>query len=181
MSSSISKTLEDLSKKNKGEDGRVPFLVKKTPFTSWRQVKNILEKVIMSIKSTIKRRLHECKYKRFTTRCKPLVTFRKKTRLEKASKVLESDSLDRWNQDKIESKWWKMKSLEKERKLIIQSIQHHISKIVKAALWHEYVWLPMEQAHWLCYCWQRSEVARWILRCIGRYSLLIFSQIIKKW
>lgn len=44
------------------------------PFTTPSQVKNTLDKVGMALsKSTVKRWLHECKYRSFTTRCKPLV------------------------------------------------------------------------------------------------------------
>ena len=72
--------------------------------------------------STIKRRLHECKYREFTTMYKPLVKLKnRKARLDivrkrkKACSVLEKESLDRWNQDELLLEWWEEKSLEKER------------------------------------------------------------------
>ncbi len=44
---------------------------KKNPFTTSSQEKNSLQEVAVSLsKSTIKRRLHESKYRGFTTRCK---------------------------------------------------------------------------------------------------------------
>ena len=48
-------------------------------------------------KSTIKRRLHQRKYRRFTTRCKPLVSFKnRKARLEFAKKHLK-EPVQFWN------------------------------------------------------------------------------------
>ena len=44
-------------------------------------------------KSTIKRRLHQGKYRWFTTRCKPLVSHKnRKTRLEFAKKTSERET-----------------------------------------------------------------------------------------
>ncbi len=68
----------------KGDDCRIFYLVKKKNFITSTEIKNTLEKVGTSLsKSTIKRRLHECKHRGFTTRCKPLVTFKnRKARLD---------------------------------------------------------------------------------------------------
>ncbi len=53
------------------DDRRILSMVKKNPFTTSSQEKNTLQEVCMSMsKSTIKRRLHESKYKGFTTTCK---------------------------------------------------------------------------------------------------------------
>uniref|UniRef100_A0A672P4E9 Metalloendopeptidase n=1 Tax=Sinocyclocheilus grahami TaxID=75366 RepID=A0A672P4E9_SINGR len=53
------------------DDRRILSMVKKNPFTTSSQEKNTLQEVGMSLsKSTIKRRLHESKHRRFTTRCK---------------------------------------------------------------------------------------------------------------
>ncbi len=53
------------------DDRRKLSIVKKNPFTTFSQVKNTLQEVAVSLsKSTIKRRLHERKYRGFTTRCK---------------------------------------------------------------------------------------------------------------
>ncbi|XP_067109751.1 intraflagellar transport protein 57 homolog isoform X1 [Osmerus mordax] len=57
------------------DDRRIISLVKKNPFTTVGQIKNTLQEVGVSVsKSTIKRRLHQSKYRGFTTRCKPLIT-----------------------------------------------------------------------------------------------------------
>ncbi len=53
------------------DDLRILSMVKKNPFTTSSQEKNTLQEVEVSLsKSTIKRRLHQSKYRRFTTRCK---------------------------------------------------------------------------------------------------------------
>ena len=85
-------------KTTKVDDRRILSLVKKNPFTTSTEVKNTLEKVGVSLsKSTIKRRLHECKYRGFTTRCKPLVTFKnRKARLDFARKHLKKPPMF-WN------------------------------------------------------------------------------------
>ena len=67
----------DLKLNNQGVIIIIIFLVKKNPFTTVGQVKNTPQEVGVSVsKSTTKRR-------RFTTRCKPLVSLKnRKTRLE---------------------------------------------------------------------------------------------------
>ncbi len=51
------------------DDQRILSMVKKNPFTTSSQVKNTLQEVCVSLsKSTIKRWLHESKYRGFTTR-----------------------------------------------------------------------------------------------------------------
>ena len=86
------------------DDRRIISMVKRNPFTTANQVNNTLQEVGVSIsKSTIKRRLHESKYRGFTAQCKPLISLKnKKARLDfakkaskKASTVLEEHSLDR--------------------------------------------------------------------------------------
>ncbi len=53
------------------DDQRIISMVKKNPFTTSSQEKNTLQEIGLSLsKSTIKRRLHESKYRGFTTRCK---------------------------------------------------------------------------------------------------------------
>ena len=68
------------------DDRRIPSLVKKNPFTTVDQMKNTLQEAGVSVsESTFKRRLHQSKYRRFITRCKPLVSLiNRKTRLELA-------------------------------------------------------------------------------------------------
>lgn len=61
------------------DDGRIISLVKKSHFTTSRQVKTTLEKRDASIpESTINRFLRECEYRGFATRSKPLVTSKKR-------------------------------------------------------------------------------------------------------
>ncbi len=53
------------------DDRRILSMDKKNPFTTSSQEKNTLQEEDVSLsKSTIKRRLHESKYRGFTTRCK---------------------------------------------------------------------------------------------------------------
>ena len=80
------------------DDRIIISLVKKNPFTTVGQIKNTLQEVGVSVsKSTIKRRLHQSKYRGFTTRCKPLVSLKnRKTRLEFAKKHLK-EPVQFWN------------------------------------------------------------------------------------
>uniref|UniRef100_A0A8C5MV28 Transposase Tc1-like domain-containing protein n=1 Tax=Leptobrachium leishanense TaxID=445787 RepID=A0A8C5MV28_9ANUR len=80
------------------DDRRILSLVKKTPFTTVGQIKNTLQEVGVCVsKSTIKRRLHQSKYRGFTTRCKPLVSLKnRKARLEFAKQHLTKPS-QFWN------------------------------------------------------------------------------------
>lgn len=73
------------------DDRRIISMVKRNPFTTANQVNNTLQEVGVSIsKSTIKRRLHESKYRGFTARCKPLISLKnKKARLDFAKKHLK--------------------------------------------------------------------------------------------
>ncbi|XP_039537119.1 uncharacterized protein LOC120485411 [Pimephales promelas] len=73
------------------DDRRILSLVKKTPFTTVNQIKNTLQEVGVCVsKSTIKRRLHQSKYRGFTTRCKPLVSLKyRKARLQFAKQHLK--------------------------------------------------------------------------------------------
>lgn len=64
------------------DDRRILSMIKKNPFTTSNQAKNTLQEVDISLsKSTIKGRLQKSKYRRFTTRCKPLISLKnRKTR-----------------------------------------------------------------------------------------------------
>ena len=90
---------------------------------------------------------------------------------KKASKVLESDSLDGWNQDKLVSERWKRKE-----QLRIQSstscVQHGGGRVMAANGTANSCLLIM---------WLLTEVSGWILRCIGLNSLLTFSQMLQNW
>ncbi len=62
------------------DDRKILSMVKKTPLTTFSQVKNTLQEVDVSLsKSTIKRRLDKNKYRGFTTRCKQVQIRPKKT------------------------------------------------------------------------------------------------------
>ena len=73
------------------DDGRIISMVKRNPFTTANQVNNTLQEVGGSIsKSTIKRRLHESRYRGYTARCKPLISLKnRKARLDFAKKHLK--------------------------------------------------------------------------------------------
>ncbi len=86
------------------DDRRILSLVKKTPFTTVGQIKNTLQEVGVCVsKSTIKRRLHQSEYRRFTTRCKTIGEPQKQegqirvcqTTSKKAFTVLEQHPMDR--------------------------------------------------------------------------------------
>ena len=54
-------------------DRKILALVKKKSYTTVGKIRNILEEVgVSASKSTINRRLHQSKYRGFTTRYKPL-------------------------------------------------------------------------------------------------------------
>uniref|UniRef100_A0A8C4S635 Transposase Tc1-like domain-containing protein n=1 Tax=Erpetoichthys calabaricus TaxID=27687 RepID=A0A8C4S635_ERPCA len=72
------------------DDSRIISMVKRNPFTTANQVNNTLKRVGVSIsKSTIKRRLHESKYRGCTARCKPLISKNRKARLDFAKEHLK--------------------------------------------------------------------------------------------
>uniref|UniRef100_A0A3P9JP88 Transposase Tc1-like domain-containing protein n=1 Tax=Oryzias latipes TaxID=8090 RepID=A0A3P9JP88_ORYLA len=73
------------------DDGRIISMVKRNPFTTANQVNNTLQEGGGSIsKSTIKRRLHECRYRGNTARCKPLISLKNRmARLDFAKKHLK--------------------------------------------------------------------------------------------
>ncbi|KAG2456719.1 TCB1 transposase, partial [Polypterus senegalus] len=73
------------------DDRRIISMVKRNPFTTANQVNNTLLGVGVSIsKSTIKRRLHESKYRGCTARCKPLINLKnRKARLDFAKEDLK--------------------------------------------------------------------------------------------
>ncbi len=73
------------------DDQRILSMIKKNPFTTFSQEKNTLQEVDVSLsKSTIKRRLHQSKYRGFTTRC---IQDCQKTS-ENARPLLQKHSLD---------------------------------------------------------------------------------------
>ncbi|KAG2467586.1 TCB1 transposase, partial [Polypterus senegalus] len=73
------------------DDRRIISMVKRNPFTTANQVNNTLQVVGTSIsKSTIKRRLHESKYRGCTAGCKPLISLKhRKARLDIAKEHLK--------------------------------------------------------------------------------------------
>lgn len=61
---------------------------------------------ISLLKTTIKRHLHECKYRGFRTRCKPLVTLKiRKVRLDFDGKHLEEPEEFWKNKYKKKNQW----------------------------------------------------------------------------
>ena len=77
-------------KLTKVDDGRILSFVKKNISQHLGRSRKLEEVGISLSKSTIRRRLHECKYRGCTTRCKPLVTLKnRKDRLEFTRKHLK--------------------------------------------------------------------------------------------
>ncbi|KAG2457144.1 TCB1 transposase, partial [Polypterus senegalus] len=71
------------------DDRRIISMVKRNPFTTANQVNNTLQGRRSISKSTIKRRLHESKYRGCTARCKPLISPKnRKARLDFAKEHL---------------------------------------------------------------------------------------------
>ncbi|KAG2467810.1 TCB1 transposase, partial [Polypterus senegalus] len=73
------------------DDRRIISMVKRNPFTTANQVNNTLQGVgVLISKSTIKRRLHESKYRGCTARCKPLISLKNRmARLDFAKEHLK--------------------------------------------------------------------------------------------
>ncbi len=77
------------------DDQRILSMVKKNPFTTSSQEKNTLQEADVSLsKSTIKRRLHQSKYRGFSTRCKQGQIRLCQKKSKKARPLLEKHSLD---------------------------------------------------------------------------------------
>lgn len=108
-----------------------------------------LEEVGISLsKSTIKRRLLDCKYSGFTLRCKPLVTLKYK------KSGLGSKSTCQTDKTKITYNWM----IGKEKKGLLSHAVKHGGRNVMACT----VWLPMKVAvHW----WL-SKVTWWKFKCV---------------
>ena len=70
--------------KKVADDRRILSIVKKNPFTTSSQ-----EVGVSLSKSTIKRRLHDSKYRRFTTRYKPIMNLKtRKARLDSCTRMI---------------------------------------------------------------------------------------------
>lgn len=83
------------------------MMVKKTPFTTLRQVPNMLETTTVSLpKSTIKRHLYEIKYRRFTTTGNILV---KKLPMYWNQNLCTDETKIKLYQNKWKRKVWRMK------------------------------------------------------------------------
>lgn len=135
------------------DDRRILSLVKKTPFTTVGQIKNILQEVGACVStSTIKRRLHHCEYGRFTTRCKPLVSLKnRKARLEFTKRHLKKPS-QFWNnilwtdetkinlyQSDGKTRVWRTKGTAHDPKHTTSSVKHGAGSVMAWACW-----LPVE-------------------------------------
>ncbi len=103
-------------------------MVKKNPFTTSIQEKNTLQEADMSLsKSTIKRRLHQSKYRGFTTRCKQgQIRLGQKNILK--SQTTSGKAFFGWL--KLRSTCTRMKGRKKYGEDLVQSIQHHLWNMV---------------------------------------------------
>ncbi len=131
------------------DDRRILSMVKKNPFTTSNQEKNTLQEADVS---TIKRRLHQSKYRGFTTSCKQgQIRLCQKTS-KKARPLLENHSLDGWH---------KINLYQNDGKKAWSSSwsKHTASSVKHGAVWSWAAWLPVA----LSYCClvmmrQRTEV-----------------------
>ncbi len=83
------------------DDRNIVTAVKKDPKTTVSDISNNLQRAGVKVsQSTVRRRLHEQKYRGYTRRCKPLIS--KKNRRQ-ASKILGQGFMD-WFYG---PKWWK--------------------------------------------------------------------------
>ncbi len=117
---------------------------KEKPFTTSSQEKNTLQEVGLSLsKSTIKRRLHESKYRGFTTRCK-----QGQIRLyQKTSKKKKPDHF--WST--CTRMTGRKKYAEGLEQLMIQSIQHHLWSAVEQCdgmSMHGFQWRWVTGVYW---------------------------------
>lgn len=137
----------------------------KNPFITSCQVKSTLGEVGVSLsKATIKRCLCESKYRRFTIRCKPLVTLKsRKTRWDFARKQMEKKNWKRLSGPmKPNLTCTRMiRTITREegkKQLMIWIVLHHLSNMAEAVLWHGRVvangtgsvvwWRPMTKTYW---------------------------------
>ena len=143
---------------------------------TWRQVQNLLEKVGgSSIK--VKKGLHECIYRQFTTRCKPQRTFKnRKETLNFVRKHLKKHPKF-WNQflwtDETKINLYQNDGKRKEQ-LRIQSstscVQHGGGRVMAANGTANSCLLIM---------WLLTEASGWILGRIGLYPLLTSRQTLE--
>ncbi len=149
------------------DDRWILSMVKKNPFSTSSQEKNTLQEVDVSLsKSTIKRRLHQSKYRGYTTRCK-----QGQIRLcQKASKKSQTTSGKAFfGRLKLRSTCTRMMGRKKYGEGWEQG-------------WHKHAWLPVALGCWcLLMTWQKTEAAGRILKCIVIYSLPRFSQMEQSW
>ena len=162
------------------DDRRIICLVKKNPYTTVCQIKNTLQEVGLYVsKSTIKRRLHQSKYRGFTTRCEPLVgPQNRKTRLDFARKHLKKP-VQFYGLMRQISTCTRMMGREEYGRLMIRSMLPHLWRMVEVVLWHGHVWLPRELVPlYLLMMWLLTKATGWILECLRLYYLLRFSQML---
>ncbi len=111
------------------DDRNIVTAVKKDPKTTVSDMSNNLQRAGVKVsQSTVRRRLHEQKYRSYTRRCKPLIS--KKNR-RRASKILGQGFMD-WFEDNDfmdqsdgKAKVWRKKDL-----LMIPNIQAHLKHSV---------------------------------------------------
>ncbi len=103
-------------------------MVKKNPFTTSSQEKSTLQEVDVSLsKSTLKRRLHQSKYRGFTTRCKQgqIRHLKKPDHFWKSIFWTAEIKINLYQNDGKKKVWRRLEQL------MIQSIQHHLWNMVE--------------------------------------------------
>ncbi len=150
-------------------------MVKKNPFTTSSQEKNTLQEVGVSpSKSTIKRRLHESKY-RGANKAR-LKIWKSQTTSGKGI-LWTADIKISLYQNEGKKKVWRRLGTAHDPKHTTSSVKHGGS-----VWWHEHAWLPVALGYWcLVMMWQKTEAAGGILKCTGIYSLPRFSQMQQSW
>ncbi len=107
------------------DDRNIVTDVKKDPKTTVSVIRNNLQRAGVKVsQSTVRRRLHEQKYRGYTWRCKPLIS--KKNRRQ-ASKILGQSFMDWWDKDWPLPKWLeRLKFGGKKDLLMIPNIKAHL-------------------------------------------------------
>ncbi len=146
------------------DDRRILSMVKENPFTTSSQEKNTLQEVDVSLSmSTIKRRLHQSKYRGYTTRCK-------QGQIRLSILWMAEIKINLYQNDG-KKKVWRRLGTAHDPKHTTSSVKHD------GAVWSWAAWLPMALGYWcLVMTWQKTEADGWTLKCIEIYCLPRFSQ-----
>ncbi len=132
------------------DDQRTLSMGKKNPFTTSSHEKNTLQEVDISLStSSIKRRLHENKYRGFTTRfIQGQIRLCQKTSKKKADHFWKSilwtaDIKINLYQNDGKKKVWRRLGTAHDPKHTTSSVKHG-----GVVWWHEHAWLPVALGYW---------------------------------